>query len=145
MLGILRGKSKGKEPDVGPPVDIKWKRNANGKFHNLMILDTSTEGLDGASGIYTIWKGGTRSEWLYAGSTRDLGQALEHYIDDPEMEDQSRSGVYVSWARVKPEFQDGIVRYLNEVMKPQIENPEFETLNEDKVPMIAVFLPGKEK
>jgi hypothetical protein len=135
------------EAPLHPPVDIQWQRNAAGKFHNLMMLDTATERLTDASGVYVIWRGGVKPEWLYAGSTRDLDGTLSHFMNaDPRMEEHyNRGRVYVSWTRIKAEYQDGIVRFLNEVMKPEMENPDVEDLNRTKVPMIAVFLPGLEK
>ncbi len=146
MLGLFGSKSSAKEAPVGPPVDIKWVRSAKGKFHNLLFLDTVSEGLDGKSGVFTIWTGGVKPLWLYAGSSGDLGRVLDDFIDDADLEEHyGRSGAYVSWAMVKPEFQDGIVRYLNEVMNPEVENDKVKQLKKNKVQMIAVFLPGQEK
>ncbi len=137
----------GKDSDdraVGPPVDIKWARNPKDRFHNLMFLDTTAENLQGIAGVYVIWHGGAGSKWLYVGSTQDLAQTLDEKIDDPEIEHYyDRVGVYVSWSLVKPEYHDGIVRYLTEAMKPEINNPDAARSAKEKP--IAVFLPGKEK
>lgn len=127
-----------------PPIDIKWARNAKGRFHNLMFLDTTGESLKGVSGIYTIFHGGARPKWLYLGSTNDLARALDEKIDDPEIEQfYDRVGVYATWSLVKPEYHDSILHYLLDVMKPEIQNPNAKRWAKEKP--TAVFLPGKEK
>ena len=146
MLGLFGKKSNDGETPLDPPVDIKWVRTPKGKFHNLMFLDTMSEGLDRVSGVYAVWKGGVKPQWLYAGSSSNLAKALDEFIDDPEMEQYfGQAGAFVSWALVKPEYQKGIVRYLNEAMKPDVENDKAKAYRKAKVPMIAVFLPGREK
>ena len=141
----LFGLGKGSGNDtIGPPVDIQWARNAKGRFHNLMFLDTAAENLQNVGGVFAIWHGGAKPMWLYVGSTPDLGQALEGKIDDPEIERfYDRVGVYVSWSLAKPEFHDGIVRYLTDTMMPEIDNPDAPRTADEKP--IAVFLPGLEK
>ncbi|MBT3557768.1 MAG: hypothetical protein HOC63_15235 [Rhodospirillales bacterium] len=143
MMATLGAK---KEAPLHPPVDIKWIRNPAGKFHNLMMLEIEIERLQGVPGVFVIWRGGIKPEWLYAGSTQNLDHALNQFINDPHMEEHyNRGRVYVSWAQIKVEYQPGVVRYLNEVMKPEIEAPEVDDLNRRQVPMIAVFLPGLER
>lgn len=127
-----------------PPIDIKWARNAKGRFHNLMFLDTKAESLKGVGGIYAIWHGGARPKWLYVGTSKDLSQSLDRKIDDPEIEEfYDRVGVYVSWSLVRPEYHNSIARFLTDVMKPEIKNPDAKKWAKEKP--TAVFLPGKEK
>ncbi len=138
------GLGKNDEEEIGPPADIKWVRNPKGRFHNLMFVDTVAESLKGVSGIYVIWSGGAASKWLFVGVSKDLATTLDAKIDDPEIEEYYESaGVYVTWSLVKPEFQGGIIRYLTEAMKPEIENPDAKRYANEKP--IAVFFPGKEK
>lgn len=141
MFGL--GKESG-DDQIGPPVDIKWVRNQKGRFHNLMFVDTVAESLKNVAGVYVIWSSGAGSNWLYVGSTKDLAETLDSKIDDSEIESYyERAGVYVTWSLVKPEYQGGIVRYLTEAMKPEIENPDAKRYKDEKP--IAVFFPGKEE
>jgi len=141
-MANLFGKSN--EPDnpaVDPPVDIKWARNRKERFHNLMFLDTTAENLAEIPGVYVIWHGGAGSRWLYVGATQDLSKTLDAKIDVPEIERYyERVSVYVTWSLVKPEYHGGIVRYLTDTMKPEIDNPDAENYAEEKP--IAVLLPG---
>lgn len=146
MFGLFGKGKEGAEAPIGPPVNINWSRTSKGKFYNLMFLDTEAEGLPGVSGVFAIWKGGVKPQWLYAGSTSDLAMTLNEFIRDPELEElYALAGGCVSWALVKPEFHDGIVRYLNMAMNPEVKNERVAQLNQERVPMIAVFLPGREK
>ncbi len=58
------------------------------------------------------------------------------------MEYEGKGGLFVTWAVIREEFQDGVVRYLNETMNPLIENPAVEEIEDDPIPVI---LPGREK
>jgi len=141
LFGLSKDSGKGTPAE---PVDIKWSRSPKGRFHKLMFLDTMAEGLQGTPGVYIIWHGGAKPTWLAVGSTKDLAETLEIKIDDPEIESYyDRVGVYVSWSPVKMEYHKGIVSYLAQLTKPEIEC--LETVLSDEEEPIAVFLPGQEK
>jgi len=145
MLGIFKRKNKTDGP-AGDPVDIKWVRNVKGRFHNMMKLDVVVEGLRDKGGVYVIWHGGSKPEWLYVGFSSDLGRQIDPLIDDPRFEDyMDRSGVYVTWAIVSESYRHGIVRYLTEKLEPKIENPAAGPLckGPDRVVPIAVYTPGQ--
>ena len=144
MLNLFGRGKDGNDVADNPPVDIKWARNAKGRFHNLVFLDTTSENLNGTAGIYVIWHGGAQPKWLYVGVTKNLARVLDAKIDDPEIESYyERVGVYVSWSLVKPEYHKNIAHYLNGIMKPEIKNPDAKSWAKEKP--TAVFLPGKEK
>ncbi|NQV45513.1 MAG: hypothetical protein HQ501_11440 [Rhodospirillales bacterium] len=141
MSSLFGQKNDTASDEIGATADIQWARNQSGRFHNLMFVDAVTESLKGLSGVYVIWKGGTKPQWLYVGATKDLAETLEAKIDDPEIESHhSQGGLSVTWALIKPEFQGGIVHYLTDIMKPRIENPDAELYASEKP--IAVYKPG---
>jgi len=35
-----------------------------------------------------------------------------------------RGGILVTWAMIKTEFQNGVVRHLNDTLKPKIKNDD---------------------
>ncbi len=146
MLKLFRwGRNPADEP-AGDPVEINWQRNAGGKFHNLLRLDTVAEGLRGQGGVYVIWHGGLNPEWLFVGSTSDLGRQIDPLIDDPRFDDHQRRGLFATWAFVSDEYRHGVVRYLTEYLKPSVENRAAGPLckGPDRVVPIAVFVPGQE-
>lgn len=146
MISLFKRLSEADKP-AGDPVDIRWSRNHKGRFHNMIKLDVVAEGLRDVGGVYVIWHGGVKPDWLYVGFSSDLGRQIDPLIDDPRFEEHmERGGVYVTWAIVNPEFRHGVVRYLTERLDPKIENPAARPLckGPDRVVPIAVFAPGKE-
>ncbi|MEQ8665523.1 MAG: hypothetical protein RIC16_07340 [Rhodospirillales bacterium] len=147
MLKLFnRGKNPADEPP-GDPVDIHWVRNNKGRFHNIIRLDTVSEGLRDRGGVYVLFHGGIKPEWLYVGFSSDLGRQIDPLIDDPRLEEYyNRGGVYVTWAFVADEFRHGIVRYMTEKLKPLLDNPAARPLckGPDRVVPIAVYAPGRE-
>ena len=104
-------------------------------------LDPEAEGLSEKGGVFVIWHGGLRPQWVYADSSPDLAKALHDMADmDEVMRFEANGGLFVSWAFIKEEFQGGVVKYLNESMAPLAENPAAAALEDTP---IAVIFPGK--
>lgn len=103
--------------------DPQWARSPKGGSFNFMRLEPEKYDLAKASGVFVIWHGGVKPEWLYVGKSNNLENALYDMGDNGEVTSyQNRGGVFVTWAFVKSEFQDGVVTYLTDVLKPLIEN-----------------------
>jgi len=140
MVMALWGKSKKKTVPTGTPMNVFWVTSPKGAFYNFLNLEPDTVGLEGASGVYVIWHGGLRPEWLYVGHTENLARAFRaHRQDDNIRGYGGMGGLFVTWSQVKPEYQAGVVRYLLRTLAPVIENPE--EFNDDDPP-IPVFPPG---
>lgn len=115
-----------------------WAVTAAGKFYRLLFTDTEKLSLAGVSGIVVLWRGGLKPRWLYVDKSRDLGRDLDSYLDNDEIaEYDERGGVYVSWALIRPEFQDGVLKYLLETMTPLIENPNPPGKSVTALPVLA--------
>ena len=71
----LFGKSKKKTVIPVVPNDVSWIRSPRNQFYNFLNLDPEEMGLKKASGVYVIWHGGMRPEWIYIGLTK----AVESY------------------------------------------------------------------
>lgn len=103
------------------PLDPQWARPPKGGYFRFVHLDPEEYDLEKASGVYVIWHGGVRPEWLYVGCTDDLASALFAAGDNDDiMEQEVRGGLFVTWAFVKKEFQGGVVKYLVDVLKPVV-------------------------
>ncbi len=145
----LFGKSKKASLPPGPPRDIGWMRSPKNKYYNFLNLEPEELGLSGTSGVYVIWHGGLRPEWLTIGHTDNLAQTFEELRGIDEILEYDRHGnLFVTWSEIRPEFQEGVVKYLNQVIPPMILNPlgiiedEEETGKEDDIEPISVFPPG---
>jgi hypothetical protein len=139
VLGIF-GKSKKKAPPSGPPQDVAWIRSPKKRFYKFLNLEPEEMGISDMSAIYVLWHQGIRPQWVYVGWTDNLERAFVELRRDPEITDYDRNGgLYVTWSMIKPEFQPGVVKYLNQVMNPVVINPDMPGEDEEPIP---VLLPG---
>jgi hypothetical protein len=138
MFGKFRKRSKA----LGPAQDPKWSRSASGHFRRFVNLDPEDEEeLVGKSGVFVIWHGGLRPRWVYVGASSNMANDLDRLADDDEIMDyEVNGGLFVTWACIRAEFQDGVVKFLNEAMDPLVENANAFTIDDDPV---AVVFPGK--
>ena len=122
--------------------DPKWARSRKGNFHRLLYLRPDSEGLAGVSGLYVVWHGGIKPEWITAGKSADLGSALESLTDNDDIEYyENRGGVFITWSQIKGEYQDGVLRYLIESLDFLIPPDKEPAKNIEPIP---VFPPGME-
>jgi hypothetical protein len=142
MVMALFGKSKKKTIIPVVPNNVFWIRSPKNKFYNFLNLEPEEVGLKRVSGVYVIWHGGLRPEWIYIGQTDDLAQAFENLRGNDEvMEFQGHGSLFVTWSEIRQEFQAGVVQYLNNILKPIVANPK--PPDKDETP-IAVYPPGLE-
>lgn len=121
-------------------LDPQWVRSRTGHFHRFARLDPEEEGLVGVSGVYVIWHGGVRPGWVYTGKSSDLAATFHELGENDEIMDfDARGGLIVSWALIRDKFQDGVLLYLNETLKPEVKNP---TPPNKKATPIPVYAPG---
>jgi len=122
--------------------DPKWARSRKGNFHRLIYLRPGNEGLAGVSGVYVVWHGGLKPEWITVGKSNDLNGALESLLDNDDIEYyEKRGGVFVTWSQIKNEYQDGVLRHLIDTLDLLV--PPAGTPGRNTKP-IPVFPPGME-
>lgn len=121
--------------------DPQWTRSPNGKFHKLSFLNFDASMAVG--GVYVVWHGGIRPQWVYVGASDNVGQALEKLLDNREIMDYDvHGGLFATWSKILPEFRPGVLRHLKETMQPLVNNP---AIAGDPVKPIAVLLPGSKR
>lgn len=139
----LFGKSKDTPSQaISEPVDPGWYRNAKGKFPDLFTLDPEEAGLSAKGGVFLIWHGGIKPEWVYVGHAPDMASAL---LDIGRNKDvtyyENRGGLFVTWSFVLEEYRDGVVKFLQENLPTLVESANTYPENTQPVP---VFSPGRE-
>ncbi len=138
LFGRSRNKAQESLMASGPRMDPKWVRNAAGRFYRFVRLDPEAEGLSGVSGVFVIWHAGVKSGWVYVGRSNDLAAELNKLADNDEIMDyDSRGGLFVTWSRIRDEFQAGVVRYLTESLKPQVGNPSARGIGAKPIPVLS--------
>lgn len=137
MFGIFK-KSKPAQAYAGPPLDPEWVRNARGKFHRLMVLDTDAERLNGLSGVYVIWHSGVKPQWVYVGASNNLGHAIDRAVEDEDITSyEVNGGLYVTWSPILDARQDGVVKFLHDAMRPAVENPAAKSIEDGPISVIV--------
>jgi hypothetical protein len=117
--------------------DPRWARTQKGNYHRLLHLDPEANGLTKANGVYVVWHGGINPGWIFIGRSADLAQTFHQTADDEEvMAYDIRGGIFVTWALIKPEFQDGVVHYLNATLRPKIKNDDDGSKKTAPVPVL---------
>lgn len=139
VLGLF-GKSKKKKAPSGPPQDVAWVKSAKNRYFKFLNLEPDEMGLENISAVYVLWHQGVRPQWVYVGQTEDLGRTLQELRRDTEIVDYDKhGGLFVTWSMIKPEFQPGVLRYLHQVLRPVVVNPDIPGEEEEPIP---VLLPG---
>jgi len=122
--------------------DPKWSRSRKGNFHRLIYLRPENEGLDGTSGIYVVWHGGLKPDWLTVGKSSNLSRDLDALSDNEDIEYyEKRGGVFVTWSLIRSEFQDGVLKYLIDTLDLLVPTARSPGKNVEPIP---VFPPGME-
>ena len=125
------------------PIDPKWVRSPSGAFYQLLDVDPDELGIRSAGGVFVIWHGGIRPEWVYAGESPSLGRAIDALVDNADITQyKTHGGLFVTWSLVKEEFRRGVLLYLTRALKPKVENPRAPTEETEHTKPIAVLVPG---
>jgi len=139
-MGVLDFFGDGGGVDATNP---HWAKTAQGSYNRLAFLEPEHLGLSGTGGVYVIWHAGIRSEWVYVGKSNNLARALDTIMDNEDvMYYDSQGGLFVTWALVREEYHDGVLRFLIDSMKPLVRTPRPPS---NKVKPLPVLLPTGRK
>jgi hypothetical protein len=141
-MGLFSSSKTGFDPKA-EPIDPSWVRSAKGHFNRLTYLEPDQIGLPGQGGVYVIWHKGVKPEWLYVGSSDDLAQTLTRAIEDEEFYSyEPRGGLWCTWSFIVPEYRDGVVLYLRNLLNPVVETRIGDEIDAQKVAPVPVLPPG---
>ena len=125
--------------------DPGWVKSAGGRFHRFVVLDAEKAGLAGIGGIYAIWHGGVRPEWVNIGKSDDLAATFRELAGNEEIRNYNvRGGLFVSWALIREEYRNGALRFLNDSMKPLVPSPDIPDGDVTPIPVIGPLTEYKE-
>ena len=117
--------SKKKDYQFTSVQDPGWVKSPGGRFHRFIVLDAEKAGLAGIGGIYAIWHGGVRPEWVNIGKSADLAATFRELAGNEDIRNYNvRGGLFVSWALIREEYRNGALRFLNDSMKPLVPSPD---------------------
>lgn len=120
------------------PVDPNWVRTPQGTFLPFLTLDPEEMGLSGMGGIFLIWHGGVKPQWVYAGHSTDLAAAFHQVGNMSEVNEyEVNGGLWVGWAPVKQPYRAGAVKYMDEHFNTLVKNEGAYNAKTEPVPVIA--------
>ena len=107
------------------PLEVKWERTDQCYWHELMKLDFSEPSYNRLRGIFIIWHGGSEPRVIYIGQG-NIAKVLEKLRLRREIENFESLGLYVTWAKFKPEQMNGVHRFLNDKLRPMLSMSKIE-------------------
>ena len=117
--------------------DPNWARTKRGNYHRLVNLDPEANGLAKASGVYVVWHAGVKPGWIFIDRNDDLARIFHEIAENEEvMTYDIHGGIFVTWALINKEFQDGVVRHLNDTLRPKIKNTDAALVTATPVPVL---------
>ncbi len=143
-MALFGGKNT-EPPKIVNPIDPKWARNSTGAFNRLLSFDPESANIRDVGGVYIVWHGGVKPAWVYVGETPNLARSINELLDNDDVTQFEINGrLYVSWSPVLEEYRRGVVLYLTQSLKPEVENPRAPTEETNETYLIPVLLPGEE-
>lgn len=125
-------------PEITAPVEPGWVMTREGAFFDFLSLDPEELGLSGVGGVYLIWHGGVRPEWVFAGHTNDIAADFHSIGKNKEITYYDKNGgLFVAWAPVMAPYRPGVVKYLELSFKTMVPNPGAYTEATRPVPVFA--------
>jgi len=101
---------------------IEWEKCKRGAWCILSELDLYHEHFNDIEGVYVIWQGEENPVALRAGQGL-IRECLARERNDKDLlAYREQHELYVTWAEVNPRFCDGVLRYVSEALKPELEN-----------------------
>ena len=101
---------------------IEWEKCKRGAWCILSELDLDHEHFNDMEGVYVIWQGEENPVALRAGQGL-IRECLARERNDKDLlAYREQHELYVTWAEVNPRFRDGVLRYVSEALKPELEN-----------------------
>ena len=141
----LFGSDKKKGYQFSSVQDPGWVKSPGGRFHRFLVLDAEKAGLAGIGGIYAIWHGGVRPEWVAIGKSDDLAATFRDLAGNEDIRAYNvRGGNFISWALIREEYRDGALRFLNDSMKPLVPGPDIPGEDVTPIPVIGPLTEYKE-
>ncbi len=125
--------------------DPGWVKSPSGRYHRFIVFDAEKAGLAGIGGIYAIWHGGVRPGWVAIGKSNDLAATFQELSGNEDIRNYNvRGGLFVSWALIQEDYRDGVLRFLNDSMKPLVPNPDIPGEDVTPIPVIGPLTEIKE-
>jgi len=117
---------------------VQWEKCNRGTWCMLSELDLDHGHFNDMEGVYVIWQGEENPVALRVGQG-SLRECLARERNDRALlAYREQNELYVTWAEINQRFRDGVLRYVSDALKPELEN------SYPDVPPIRINLPWYE-
>lgn len=122
-----------KAAPIQTPLKLNWIKSTEARW--LPLLTFNIEAMSNWSGVYTIWHMEPNSRYVRIGQG-NIRDRLSEHRKDPDVLAYESKGLYVTWALVPANQQNGVEAFLASKLNPLVGErfPD--------VPHIPVNLPG---
>ena len=120
-----------------PAAPISWVRNRNGNFYKFVTLRADRAGIAGG-GVFAIWHSGAKPRWVMVGESDDLPAKTIGGLTTIWSFNTTPAAATLSWALIPSAYRAGIVKYLQETMKPLIERGQPIDDKVEPIPVLAL-------
>jgi two-component system alkaline phosphatase synthesis response regulator PhoP len=100
---------------------IEWEKCKRGTWCNLSELDLDHEHFNDMEGVYVLWQGEENPVALRVGHGL-IRECLAKEQNDEDLLAYLQNGIYVTWAKVDRRFSGGIVRYIEDILQPELDS-----------------------
>ena len=101
---------------------VQWEKCKRGMWCILSELDLDHRHFNGLEGVYVIWQGEKNPVALRAGQGLIRKSLARERNDKDLLADAENHELYVTWAEVNPRFRDGVLRYVSQALKLELED-----------------------
>ena len=101
------------------PLEVKWERTDQCYWQELMKLDFSEPSNKRLQGVFIVWHGSSNPRVIYIGHGH-IFKELEKVSCKREVKQFVQLGLFVTWAKIKPELMTGVHRFLNDKLRPTL-------------------------
>lgn len=84
----------------------------------MLTVDLLHSHFSGLSGVYVVWHGGPSPATVYVGQG-NISERISHHRSSTDILKYSHLGLFVTWAHVPINLQDGVERFLADQLKPK--------------------------
>ena len=108
---------------------VEWEKCSRGAWCNFSELDLDHEHFADMEGVYVIWQGEENPIALRVGHGF-IRECLAREKSDKDLLAYLQDEIYVTWAKIDRKFCSGIVRYIANILRPELDSssPDFEPI-----------------
>ena len=114
---------------------LNWiKCGDSNRWCSFQTVNLAHSHFIGLGGVYIIWSGGQSPRTIYVGQGQ-IADRLQAHRSDPSILQYSSLGLFVTWAKVDSQSQNGVELFLGQKLNPK------ESVNFPQATPISVNLP----